>query len=73
VTHKASALEPASVNEIVKELLPLYEDTLKHPDVGLPYQKAYDLATGKPTEAWEQMYREVKKDVQKLGIPLDNF
>ena len=73
VTHKASAMDPRKVNEIVKELLPLYEDTLKNPDVGLPYQKAYDVASGKPTEAWEQIYRDVKKDIQKLGIPLDEF
>jgi methylamine---corrinoid protein Co-methyltransferase len=73
VTHKSSALEPAKVNGIVKELLPLYEDQIKTPDVGKPYQEAYDVATGQPTEEWEAIYRKVKSEVIDLGIPLDDF
>jgi hypothetical protein len=73
VTHKASGMEPKKVNEIVKQILPLYEDTIKNPDLGKPYQKAYDVANDRPTEEWERMYREVKAEVRELGIPLDNF
>lgn len=73
VTHKASSMEPAKVNEVVKALLPLYEDTLKDPDIGLPYQKAYNMASHTPTEEWERIYREVKQEVRELGIPLDSF
>ncbi len=73
VTHKASGMDPHQVNEIVKQLLPLYEGKLKDPDYGLPYQKAYDMTTHTPTEEWERIYREVKQEVRELGIPLDNF
>jgi methylamine---corrinoid protein Co-methyltransferase len=73
ITHKASGMDPKKVNEIVKQILPLYEDTIKTPDLGKPYQKAYDVANDRPTEEWERMYREVKDEVRELGIPLDNF
>jgi methylamine---corrinoid protein Co-methyltransferase len=73
VTHKASAMDPRMVNNVVKCLLPLYEDSIKNPDLGLPYQKAYDMTTGQPTEEWETIYREVKQEVRELGIPLDLY
>jgi methylamine---corrinoid protein Co-methyltransferase len=73
VTHKTSVMEPKQVNEIVKQLLPLYEDMIKTPDVGKPYQEAYDMETGKPTEEWEGIYRKVKAEVIEMGIPLDEF
>ncbi len=70
VAHAASALEPDAVNEIVKELLPRYEDTIKHPDLGRSFQQLYDLETLQPIEEWEATYRRVKKEVIDLGIPL---
>jgi methylamine--corrinoid protein Co-methyltransferase len=73
ITHKTSGMDPKKVNEIVKSLLPQYEDSLKNPDVGLPYQKAYDISADKPTADWERIYQDVKKEVRDLGIPLDNY
>jgi len=73
ISHKAAAIEPQKMNDIVKELLPLYEDTLKDPDVGKPFQEAYDIETLQPTEEWEAIYRRVKGEVIELGIPLDEF
>ncbi len=73
VTHACSALEPAQVNEIVKELLPRYEDDIKNPDVGVPYQEAYDMETHTPKKEWEQIYRRVKQEMIDLGIPMDKF
>jgi methylamine---corrinoid protein Co-methyltransferase len=73
VTHKASGMDPKDANEAVKKLLPLYEADIKTPDVGKPYQDVYDVATGKPTEEWEAMYRKVKKEVIEMGIPLDEY
>jgi methylamine--corrinoid protein Co-methyltransferase len=71
IGHKASALHPETVNEIVKQLLPLYEADIKTPDVGKSFQECYDLKTLQPTEEWEGIYRKVKGEVIELGIPLD--
>lgn len=71
ISHKASGLEPKQVNDIVKELLPLYESTLKDPDVGKPFQEAYDLETMEPIQEYQDIYRRVKGELIDLGIPLD--
>lgn len=71
VTHAASSMQPEDVNEIVKQIVPKYEDFLKTPDVGRPYQLAYDVKTGQPTAEWEAIYQKVKNEVIDLGIPMD--
>jgi methylamine---corrinoid protein Co-methyltransferase len=73
VTHASSGLEPSKVNDIVKELLPRYENDIKTPDVGVPYQEAYDMETHTPKKEWEDIYRRVKQEMIDLGIPMDTF
>jgi methylamine--corrinoid protein Co-methyltransferase len=66
-------MELDHVNEVVKALLPHYEDSIKTPDLGIPFQKAYDMDTLQPTPEWEATYRKVKNECIDLGIPLDVF
>jgi len=73
ISHKASAIEPRKMNDVVKELLPLFEDTLKDPDVGMSFQEAYDVESLTPIPEWEEVYRRVKREVTEMGIPLDEF
>lgn len=73
VSHAASALDPAKMNEICLELLPKYEADLKNPDVGRPFQEAYDIDNMEPISEWEEIYRRVKQEMIELGIPLDKF
>jgi hypothetical protein len=44
----------------------------KEPDLGIPFQKAYNMDTLEPTPEWEAMYRKVKAECIELGIPLDS-
>jgi hypothetical protein len=46
---------------------------IKTPDLGKPYQEAYDMATHEPTEEWETIYQRVKKEVIDLGVPMSEF
>jgi methylamine--corrinoid protein Co-methyltransferase len=71
VSHAASGMELSKVNEVVKALLPKYEDSIKEPDLGVPFQKAYNMDTLEPTPEWEAAYRKVKAECIELGIPLD--
>ena len=73
VSHAASAMELDKVNDVVKALLPKYEDSIKEPDLGIPFQKAYNMDTLEPTPEWEGMYRKVKQECIDLGIPLDAY
>lgn len=73
VTHAASGLKVENVNEIVKELVSRYEDDLRSPDYGKPYQEAYDMTTHQPIEEWETIYHKVKQEVIDLGIPMSIY
>jgi methylamine---corrinoid protein Co-methyltransferase len=75
VAHAASALEPKKVNDIVNQILPYYEDKIKNPDHSniQPLSELYDLETLQPIEEWEAKYHKVKKNLIKLGIPLDDY
>jgi len=73
VTHAASGMQPKDVNEIVKKILPKYEDNIKTPDLGHRFQELYNLDTMQPIPEWEAIYRKVKKEAIELGIPMDEF
>jgi hypothetical protein len=73
ISHAASGMPLQKISQVVKDLLPYYEKKLKEPDLGIPYQKAYELKCLKPTTEWENIYRKVKQECIDLGIPLDNF
>ena len=55
---------------VVKALLPYYEDTIKDPDIGIPFQEAYNMDTLEPIPEWEAMYDNVKNECIDIGIPL---
>ena len=71
ISHAASGMELDHVNEVVKALLPLYEDFIKEPDLGVPFQKAYNMDTLEPIPEWQAMYHKVKNECIDLGIPLN--
>ena len=59
------------MTDIANELLPRFEDQFNTPEVGKPFQEAYDLETLQPTEEWLEIYQRVKAEAIDLGIPLD--
>jgi methylamine--corrinoid protein Co-methyltransferase len=71
IAHQASGLSRKKMNDIANELLPRFEDQIKTPDVGKPFQEAYDLETLQPTDEWLEIYQRVKAEAIDLGIPLD--
>jgi methylamine---corrinoid protein Co-methyltransferase len=70
VAHAASGLSRRRVNEIAKAILPRYEGRIRNPDIGKPLQEAYHLATMRPTDEWNAIYRRVKAEARALGLPL---
>ena len=55
---------------MVSQLLSRYEHVFQmlggNPGVG--FDQVYDLKTLKPVPAWQQLYEEVKAEVQELGL-----
>jgi len=68
VSHAASGIEPEQMNEICKAILPKYEDSIKTPDIGKPFQEAYDIDLMEPIPEWEDIYLRVKEETDELGI-----
>jgi len=58
-----------AANEIVKQIVPKYEDLLDTEPKGKRFDEAYDMHTLRPTAEWDKMYREVKEEVGALGMP----
>lgn len=64
-------LKPADANEIIKKVIPTYEEHLKRPPLGKPFQKCFDVKTLKPTKEWEEIYNKIKREFIDFSIPLE--
>ena len=42
---------------------------IKEPDLGVPFQEAYDMDTLRPTHGWAAAYGKVTAECIELGIP----
>jgi methylamine--corrinoid protein Co-methyltransferase len=66
---KASAgLRRGEACELVKALLPRYEDRLRRPPKGLSFPQCTDLKTLQPTPEWQAIYEKVWKELENLGL-----
>lgn len=70
VAHAASAMELSDVNELVKTILPKYEDRIKTPNIGKPVQEVWDLKNFKPLSEAEAAYDQVREEAIAAGLPL---
>lgn len=70
VAHAASGMELSDVNELVKTILPKYEDRIKTPNIGKPVQEVWDLKNFKPLADAEAAYDAVREEAIAAGLPL---
>ena len=73
VTHAVRGMKRDEVNEIVKQIIPLYVDDLDKNPIGQPFEEVYDIEKIVPTPEWQGMYDEVKEELIQLGLPLDRL
>lgn len=66
-SHQLSRQE---ANEIVKRLLPRYEEGLATAPRGKTYQECFDPETGYPGREYLEFYEETRKEIAGMGIPL---
>jgi len=71
VLKRSAGMTRKKANEIVKVLIPKYENDLQTPPKGKSFRECYDLETLKPTKEWFDIYLKVKKELIELGVPLD--
>jgi len=71
VAHAVLGMKTEDANEIVKKLLPKYEDHLSTPPPGKKYQELFDVKTARPLEEHYREYMRYKKAISEYGIPVD--
>ncbi len=73
VLKRTAGMTRKKVNEIVKVLIPKYENMLYDPPKGKSFRECYDLKTLKPTKECLDVYLRVKKELIDMGVPLDEY
>jgi hypothetical protein len=72
VIRAAPKIDREYANDIVKRLLPMYEERLSSPPGGKPYQDCYDLTTGYPKQEYLDLYKRMKQEVADIGISFNH-
>lgn len=65
----AKHLKLKDVNDIVKKLLPKYEEKLKNPPKGKSFSECTNLKTLQPSSEWLKIYEKVWSELEDLGLP----
>jgi methylamine--corrinoid protein Co-methyltransferase len=55
-------------NEIVKQLLDMYEGKIDDAPMGRKYQECHDIESGKPCQEYVDLYGEVKEQLRQMGF-----
>jgi methylamine--corrinoid protein Co-methyltransferase len=55
-------------NEIIKQILPQYEDQLSEAPIGKRLDECYNLETLEPTQEYVELYGRVKENLSKFGM-----
>jgi methylamine--corrinoid protein Co-methyltransferase len=66
----AAGISLAKANEIVREVIPQFEDELNNPPKGKSFQELYDLKTLTPCEEYVKLYMEMREYATSLGIDM---
>lgn len=64
----ASQLRLTDANEVVKGLLPSYENQLRTPQKGKSFSECTDLKTLRPSSEWTGIYESVWKRLEDMGL-----
>jgi len=65
----AAGMSRQQANEIVKQVVPRYQNVLDTEPKGKRFDEAYDMHTLRPTAEWTRIYSEVKEEISGLGMP----
>ncbi|MFW9963736.1 MAG: monomethylamine:corrinoid methyltransferase [Candidatus Sifarchaeia archaeon] len=68
VAYASAGIKRTDANEIVKKILPKFEDKIPEPPKGKRFQECCNLLTGEPSKEIFDIYHKVKKEVTDLGI-----
>ena len=64
----AAQCDRQQANDLVKKLLEKYESQIDNAPSGDRYQDCYDGTTGRPSEAYVRLVKEVKEELSGMGM-----
>jgi len=68
VAHAVAGMTRAEANELVKKLLPKYEDRLADPPLGKKFQECYDWGSIEPCQEYIELYGRIKDELTGYGL-----
>jgi methylamine--corrinoid protein Co-methyltransferase len=68
IAHAVVGMKRDEANEIVKQLLTRYEDSLPSAPLGLKFWECYDMKTLKPFKEHEELYANARKELESYGV-----
>ena len=71
VFKSTAGMSRKQANEVANKILPKYEDRLTNPPKGKPVQECFDLKQMRPFPEYENLYKEIRKELIDAGMPLD--
>jgi len=70
VAHCTTGMRREELNEIVKDLLKLYEGRLEKPDPGKKYQECFDIHKMTADESYRELYKKAIGTLEDMGIKI---
>ncbi len=71
VFKSCAGMTRKQANEIVKIVLPKYEEKLLSPDKGLPVNECFDLQGIRPLDNYIEVFNKARNELIDIGMPLD--
>jgi len=68
LAHAVTGMKADQANDLVNQLLEIYEKDVEKAPPGKRYQECSDLKTGKPSDDYLQLYEKAKDELASLGI-----
>jgi methylamine--corrinoid protein Co-methyltransferase len=73
VAYASRGMSREEANQLVKQLIAIYEPQLTTQPIGRPFEQVYDIEKIMPTAEWQGIYDEVWNDLIKMGLSLDRL
>jgi methylamine--corrinoid protein Co-methyltransferase len=73
VAYAVRGMSREQANDLVQRLHKIYEPELQKKPIGKPFEEVYDVDNVEPTAEWQGMYDEVRNELIKMGLPLDQL
>ncbi|MHC4149899.1 MAG: monomethylamine:corrinoid methyltransferase, partial [Planctomycetota bacterium] len=61
-------MKRTEANDLVKQLLKMYEDNIDDAPIGKRYQECYDVNKGEACQEYVDLYGQVKKELREMGF-----